>query len=544
MLFNSYGFIFAFFPLVLAGLFLCRRLEGKRSPAESETGEKGKKRFRFGEGSLEKGYLLAVSLIFYGWSCPEYLPVLVGSMAVNYGLGWQMQNPDRGKKTDSRRKGLLAAGIAFNLALLCFFKYRDTGGFVPLGISFFTFTQIACLMECYRWNLGGMGVLSYGVYVSFFPKMMQGPIALPGEFFSQADGKKRSADWERIYRNLFLFILGLSKKALLADTLGKAVDFGYGNLAALNSGDALIVMLSYTLQLYFDFSGYCDMAMGIAGMMGYELPLNFDSPYKASNILEFWKRWHITLTGFFTKYLYIPLGGNRKGRMRTYVNCLIVFFLSGVWHGAGWQFIVWGMMHGVLFVLTRARRDAGQNTGHAARNEVRRDAGRETGDGRKSNVSSAEAGTERDDTPDARTGRRGGRGWLAHALCVLATFLYVNIAWIFFRAPSVKEAVALIKNIAGFSFGRINWGLAGCFNLDEFWYVIKVLRIDSWQYAHYILMVLFLTAVLLLVFFAKTAVRAAREVKPGVVSSFIMAVLFVWSVISFSGVSTFLYVNF
>lgn len=572
MLFNSYGFIFAFFPLVLAGLFLCRRLEGKRSPAEFET---GKKKFRFGEGSLEKGYLLAVSLIFYGWRCPEYLPVLVGSMAVNYGLGWQLQNtgcgrdtqmrnpagqagnpkagsgwrqsesgPDRGKKTDVRRKGLLAAGIAFNLALLCFFKYRDTGGFVPLGISFFTFTQIACLMECFQRNLGGMGVLSYGVYVSFFPKMMQGPIALPGEFFSQADRKKRSADWERIYRNLFLFILGLSKKALLADTLGKAVDFGYGNLAALNSGDALIVMLSYTLQLYFDFSGYCDMAMGIAGMMGYELPLNFDSPYKASNILEFWKRWHITLTGFFTRYLYIPLGGNRKGRMRTYVNCLIVFFLSGVWHGAGWQFIVWGMMHGVLFVLTRARRDAGHDAGLAARNEVRREAGRETGDGRKSNVSSAEAGTAGDDTPDACTGRRGVRGWLAHALCVLATFLYVNIAWIFFRAPSVKEAVALIKNIAGFSFGRINWELAGCFNLDEFWYVIKVLRIDSWQYAHYILMVLFLTAVLLLVFFAKTAVRAAREVKPGVVSSFIMAVLFVWSVISFSGVSTFLYVNF
>ncbi len=579
MLFNSYGFIFAFFPLVLAGLFLCRRLEGKRTLAEFET---GKKKFRFGEGSLEKGYLLAVSLIFYGWRCPEYLPVLVGSMAVNYGLGWQMQNPDfsgtkrvrtlaenpksgfgrqrsdcgkdLGKKADIRQKGLLAAGIAFNLALLGVFKYRDTGGFVPLGISFFTFTQIACLTECCRRNLKGVGALSYGVYVSFFPKMMQGPIALPGEFFSQADGKKRNADWEKIYRNLYLFILGLSKKALLADTLGKAVDFGYGNPAALNSGDALIVMLSYTLQLYFDFSGYCDMAMGIAGMMGYELPLNFDSPYKASNILEFWKRWHITLTGFFTRYLYIPLGGNRKGRVRTYVNCLIVFFLSGIWHGSGWQFIVWGMMHGALFVLTRAWQDAGKDAaGHDARKDaVGRDAGHDagraagekTGDGRGSNAPSAEAGTVGDNAPGARTGLWGIRSRLVHALCVLATFLYVNIAWIFFRAPSVKEAVALIKNIAGFSFGRINWELAGCFNLDEFWYVIKVLRIDSWQYAHYILMVLFLAAVLLLVFFAKTAVCAAREVKPGVMSSFIMAVLFVWSVISFSGVSTFLYVNF
>lgn len=493
MLFNSYRFVFLFFPLVLAGLALCRKAENN---------------FLCGKRNLEKGYLLAVSLIFYGWLHPEYLPVLAGSMAVNYSLGWQMGNEETTAEkgsdgVDRRKKRALSVGIVFNLGLLGIFKYADTGGYVPLGVSFFTFTQIAYLMECYRGNLKEVSALSYGLYVSFFPKMMQGPIALPGEFLDQTDREKKRFDWERIYRNLYLFVLGLSKKVLLADTLGKAVDFGYGNLAALNSGDGLIVMLSYTLQLYFDFSGYCDMAMGIAGMMGFELPLNFDSPYKAPNILEFWKRWHMTLTRFFTKYLYIPLGGNRKGKARTYVNCLIVFFLSGIWHGAGWQFIVWGMMHGILFVITRAWKDTGRQAG----------------------------GT-------------GLRGRMLHFLCVFATFLYVNVAWIFFRASSVKEAAALIKTIAGFSFGRINWELAGCFNLDEFWYVIKVLRLDGWQYAHYILMVLFLAVVLIMIFFGKSAVRFAREVKPGVVSAVVMTVLFVWSVISFSGVSTFLYVNF
>lgn len=475
MLFNSYGFVFAFFPLTLVGYYICI---------------KAGTAFRGGAYgvSIANGFLLTASLIFYGWVHPEYLPVLIGSMAVNYGLYRQIEH-------SRRKKQVLIAGVFFHLALLACFKYIGTGDFVPLGVSFFTFTQIAFLMECYRGNLKQVSILSYGLYVSFFPKMIQGPIALPGEMLPQFTKVNKQIDWERVYRNLYLFILGLFKKVLIADTLGKAADFGYANLAALNSGDGIIVMLSYTLQLYFDFSGYCDMAMGIAGILGIELPLNFNSPYKAADIIEFWKGWHITLTRFFTKYLYIPLGGNRKGKGRTYLNCLIVFFLSGIWHGAGWQFIVWGMMHGVLYVLTRAWRDAG---------------------GRK----------------------------LKHAVGVFLTFLYVNVAWIFFRAPSVKDAISLIKTIVSFRFGRINWDLAGCFNLDEFWYVIKVLRLDSWQYANYILMVMILTAVLLLVFFGKNAVTYVKKVKPDMIHVILLVLLFVWSVLSFSGVSSFLYVNF
>lgn len=443
-----------------------------------------------------KVFLLAASLVFYGWLHPEYLPVLVASMAINYGLFRQMERAEHKKRA-------LVAGLLINVGTLACFKYVGTGDFVPLGISFFTFTQIAFLMECYRGNLREVKMLSYGLYVSFFPKMMQGPIALPEEMLSQFEKDEKGIEWERIYRCLYLFVLGLFKKALLADTLGKAVDFGYANLTSLHSLDGVIVMLSYTLQLYFDFSGYCDMAMGAAGLLGVELPLNFDSPYKASNILEFWKGWHITLTRFFTKYLYIPLGGNRKGKSRTYLNCLIVFAISGIWHGAGWQFLIWGLMHGVLYVVTRAWKDFRKGGGKAEH-----------------------------------------KNKILHGICVFLTFLYVNIAWIFFRAPSIRDAMELIKTIFSCRISRINWGLADCFNLDEFWYAIKVAGIDGWQYAHYILMVLLLAGMLLLVFFGENAVKAAKKAKPNVRNVIFMTVLFVWSILSISGVSSFLYVNF
>lgn len=484
MLFNSYGFLFLFLPLALVGFGICKWL-GRKLWGEAD------------KGRLGILFLLGASFVFYGWNRPAYLPVLVCSMAVNYGLSWQMERTPHKKQT-------LAAGVLFNVGALACFKYLGTGDFVPLGVSFFTFTQIAFLMECYRGSLKGVKALPYGLYVSFFPKIMQGPIALPEEMLPQFENVPQKADWERIFRCLYLFIIGLFKKVLIADTLGKGVDFGYANLAALNAGDGLIVMLSYTLQLYFDFSGYCDMAMGIAGLFGFDLPLNFDSPYKASNIMEFWKGWHITLTRFFTKYLYIPLGGNRKGKGRTYLNCLMVFLVSGIWHGSGLQFVVWGMMHGILFVVTRAWKDR------------RREKGKE----------------------------KSGENKIVRGICVLLTFLYVNGAWIFFRAPSVQEGLALFGKIFSGGFGRINWELAGCYNLDEFWYVIKVLGVDRLPCAHYILMFLFLALLLLVVFFGQNAVNIAKKAKPGVWNILIMTILLVWSVLSFSGVSSFLYVNF
>lgn len=489
MLFNSYAFVFLFFPCCLIGYYLAKR-SGRQAAA--------------------KGVLVLMSLWFYGFLQPANIPVLLCSMAVNYGIYLWMQS----RKEKPEKRIPIGIGICCNLLLLFAFKYTGSV-FVPLGISFFTFEQIAFLMECYRGNLKKVSALDYGVYITFFPKLLEGPIALPEEMLGQLSEKeKKPFDWEGFFRALCLFVLGLSKKVLLADTLGSAADYGYQNLAALNAGDGLIVMLSYTLQLYFDFSGYCDMAMGVAGMLGFRLPLNFKSPYQASDIMEFWKGWHITLTRFFTKYLYIPLGGNRKGKGRTYLNTLLVFLISGIWHGAGITFIIWGMMHGVLYVITRALREKN----FAVKNNAEIKQEKETGKALPKKI--------------------------IKGCKVLATFLYVNVAWIFFRAPSVKEALDLLKTICSLQFGRLNWNLAGCFNLDEFWYVIKVLRLDSNPYAHYLLMVLILAVALLIVFFAKTAVTISEKIKPTVWNMLILSVLFVWCVVSFSEVSSFLYLNF
>lgn len=498
MLFNSYVFVFLFFPLTLIGFYSCKKI---------------------GKALHAKAFLVLMSLWFYCFADVRNLPVLLISMAVNYGIFCSMQNVlKQEKEKGNKGKMWLAAGVVCQLGSLIFFKYTGSP-FVPLAISFFAFSQIAFLVEGYKGTIKQTGLLDYAFYVTFFPKLIQGPIALPAEMEGQVEESVgKPFDWESFYRNLCLFILGLSKKVLLADTFGSAVNLGYTSLTSLNTKDAWVVILSYTLQLYFDFSGYSDMAMGAAGMLGFRLPVNFASPYKAANILEFWKGWHISLTRFFTKYLYIPLGGNRKGKGRTYLNILLVFLLSGIWHGAGVTFVIWGMMHGVLNVITRWWQEKKGSLKKTSYEEER---------GQKNSEE-----------------KRGIWKKGKHALAVVATFLYVNIAWVFFRAPSVKEALTLLKEAFSFSFGRMNKNLAGCFNLEEFWYVIKILGLDSWQYAHYILMILFLLVALWIVFWGKTALQISREIKPGIVVTTAMAILFVWCVITFSQVSTFLYVNF
>lgn len=475
MLFHSYAFVFLFFPLCIAGFYCCKAITVK-----------------WGKEWLLKLFLILMSLWFYGFLQPANLPVLLVSMAVNYGLYCLMEKKEQ-------KKFLLVTGLFLNLAALFFFKYTGSS-FVPLGISFFTFSQIAVLMEAYRGNLKEMKAADYGVYITFFPKLIQGPIALPEEFLTGLSRScKQKLQWDMVYRGSVLFVLGMAKKVILADTLGGAVDYGYAGLSSLHSLDAVIVMLSYTLQIYFDFSGYCDMAMGISEILGFSLPLNFNAPYQAENIIDFWKGWHITLTRFFTKYLYIPLGGNRKGEGRMYLNTLIVFFISGIWHGAGLQFIVWGLMHGVLYVITR-------------RLQKGKEEKKSTG--------------------------------IKKAVSTFLTFLYVNLAWVFFRASSVKEALTLLGTILRFQWVRADYSLADYFNRDEFWYVIKVLHIDGWQYAHYILMVLMLAFALILVFAGKPAAVLAEKVKPRVLTSVLLAVLFVWCVLSFSQVSSFIYFNF
>lgn len=566
MVFNSFSFLFAYLPIVLISFWVSRRYLGRQ---------------------WADVCLIVASLVFYGWNYPKCLPVLLGSLIVNYAWGCflyrdltKKPKAARGKaveknaertvaktveKTGSvpddfnrRRKCMLGAGIVLNVAVLGFFKYARL---LPAlqgieldapGISFFTFTQIAFLVETYRGNIVPMGMSEYGLYVSFFPKLMQGPIMLPEDFQVQRSDEKpteqRSNEklteekkkrtravlenlalcstqtkdewWEKLLRNVILISLGLFKKVILADTLGQAVAAGFENVTALHAVDAWVVMLSYTLQLYFDFSGYCDIAMGVAAFFGYDLPLNFDSPYKAVNIMDFWKRWHKTLTDFLTNYVYIPLGGNRKGAFRMYVNFLIVFLVSGIWHGAGWQFVVWGMMHGVLYVITRAV------SGYSRRKETQVAGGRTVREG------------------CTNTNNHGLLRRLSHGVRVLLTFLYVNIAWVFFRASSVKEGVQFLRRLLTGGTGKVSRMIAEAFNLDEFWYVIKVLHLDQSSNSYFYVMVLLLIACLLFIWFSPNAVQIAKKCRLNAAVVLLAAVLFVWSVISFSGVSTFLYFNF
>ncbi len=532
MLFNSYIFIFLFFPLCLLGFYGLRKVNS----------------------TWAKIWLTGFSLWFYGYFNIRYLYIMVLSILLNYGAYRLMMRA--GSVTDSEisesrnlsflnKKAILITGVSLNLLLLFYFKYFDFfienmnavfGSSValrnivlPLGISFFTFQQISFLADTYRGELKECSFVDYALFVSFFPQLIAGPIVTHDEMLPQFKemGTKRF-DEDNFCRGLFIFILGMGKKVLIADTFGVAVDAGYGMLCELGSVDAVLIMLFYTLQLYFDFSGYCDMAIGIGKMMDIDITVNFNSPYKACNIIDFWKRWHITLSRFFTKNIYIPLGGNRKGNVRMYANLFLVFFLSGLWHGAGWNYILWGVMHGVLYCVTRW---------------VQKRAGRR----REQRLTGADRIAEERLLQEAMPGNsllaRIGTG-VVHVLKVLLTFFYVNAAWVFFRSESIGQALALFKRMFTGGLAIPSEIIAEAFNLDEFWYVLKILHVTDFTYSKYILMVAFTIVILLVTFFGKNVQEMAKKWKMSVVSAIILAVVFVWCVVSLSGVSTFLYFNF
>ncbi len=342
MLFNSYIFIFLFLPICLLGYFLINK-----------TGH-------FKIGHL---FLLAMSLWFYGYFNPRYLLVIIASVLINYLLYlWIKAWPGR--------KIPMITGVVINLGLLFYFKYMDFfidnvnrifktdlaffNIALPLGISFFTFQQISFIVDSYRGEVDSYDFLTYASYVTFFPQLIAGPIVTHDELIPQLqDESKKHFSWDNMAVGLFVFAMGLGKKVLLADVFASAVDYGFGNVPSLGIVNALLVIIGYSFQLYFDFSGYSDMAIGIGRMLNIDLPANFDSPYKSFTINEFWKRWHMTMTRFFTRYVYIPLGGSRKGALLTYFNLFIVFFLSGLWHGAAWTYVVWGVLNGIFCIFCR-----------------------------------------------------------------------------------------------------------------------------------------------------------------------------------------------
>lgn len=502
MLFNSYIFVFIFFPVCLIGYYSLVHWQKQ---------------------SLAQLFLIAMSFWFYGYFQVNYLLIMLFSIALNYTFHRLLSHP----VSRMYSQCLLALAVAANLGILFYFKYYDFfianinaafgSSFVlrhiilPLGISFFTFQQIGFLVDTYRGEVRNCSLRPYVLFVVFFPQLIAGPIVNQSEMLPQFERMtEKRFDWEKFARGFFLFVMGMFKKVILADTFGAGVDFGYANLDMLGRMDAILLIVFYSLQLYFDFSGYCDMARGIGSMLGIEIPENFRSPYRAVNIVDFWKRWHITLNRFFTRYLYIPLGGNRKGMACMYGNLLLIFLLSGLWHGAGWNYIVWGMLHGILYVMTRWWQE------QQRRLERRRlDAGREW------------------HLPFKMT-------WVSRILL----FAYIGIAWVYFRAESIAQANGLLMIALHGKMQKLSMELAECFRLDELWYVLKVLHLDAMAYSRYILMFFMLAVGICLAMFSKNAAEIANRIKGKTVTAVLTGIVFVWCILSFSGVSTFLYFNF
>lgn len=499
MLFNSYIFIFLFLPLTLAGWYFLNKLEKYRGA---------------------QAFLAAMSLWFYAYFDASYLLIILASCFVNYGFSFVLT-----KKGGERfRKGILILGCAVNLGLLGYFKYYDfflenlnmlfSTDFtlkhilLPLGISFFTFQQLSFVIDRCRGNAPHYSFLDYLNFVTFFPQLIAGPIVLHSELVPQfQDKEKRKFDAGSFAQGTAFFVIGMGKKVLLADTLAGAVNYGFSDISGLDSVSALLVALGYTFEIYFDFSGYCDMAIGLGKMFRIEIPDNFNAPYKSASVKEFWRRWHMTLGRFFTTYVYIPLGGSRKGKVRTVVNTMVVFLLSGLWHGANWTFVFWGFLHGVGVSV---------NSLFMGRN------------GRK-----AEAASDR-------------KKKAVKCFRQAVTFLYVCFAFVFFRSDSMADGLLFMKRLFSFELNGSVFAVAESLKVPEIYIVTKVLSMKAPQLLTVVnlLVLLFLFAVSVFVLSRK---RTRELVENSTWSSgftFAMSVLFVWAVLSLSGVSTFLYFNF
>jgi D-alanyl-lipoteichoic acid acyltransferase DltB (MBOAT superfamily) len=367
-----------------------------------------------------KAWLVLASLFFYGYWNPNYLLLILSSMLVNFALGTALhrtkKNHNHKLHHQPQRKSILIGGILFNLGLLGYFKYVDffiqninwafDSGVaplelaLPLAISFFTFQQIAYLVDSYQLDTQEYEFLNYCLFVTFFPQLIAGPIVHHKEMMPQfSKAKAKILNWRNISVGLFIFFIGLFKKVFIADSLAVWANAGFDTDNTLQFIEAWGTSLSYTFQLYYDFSGYSDMAIGAALMLNIKLPVNFNSPYKAQNIQDFWRRWHITLSRWLRDYVYIPLGGSRKSSVRIYINLIITFLLGGFWHGAGWTFIIWGAMHGIGMAIHRYWKNLGYRMHPFA-------------------------------------------GWMM-------TFLFINISWVFFRADSYVGALRILKSMAG-----------------------------------------------------------------------------------------------
>lgn len=492
MLFNSYEFIFAFLPITF---FIYFYLNHKRLTIAA------------------KGFLVFASLFFYSWWDIVYLPLILSSILFNYLIGTTLSKSNEDNKIGLNksfsRKSILVFGIVCNVALLGYFKYTNfflenfNGIFesniplqhiiLPLGISFFTFTQIAFLVDAYKNEVKEYDLVRYMLFVTYFPHLLAGPILHHKEMMPQFANLKNSVvNYRNIAVGLFIFSIGLFKKVIIADTFAVWANAGFDTATTLNFFEAWATSLSYTFQLYFDFSGYTDMAIGISLMFNIKLPVNFNSPYKALNIQDFWRRWHMTLSRFLRDYIYIPLGGNKNGNFRTYVNLMATFVIGGFWHGAGWTFLFWGFLHGLALCIHRVWTKLGFKMWT----------------------------------------------WLAWFI----TFNFVNIAWIFFRAKEWDDAIKVLSSM--FSLNNVMLPEKLAIKLSflteygiHFGEFIKNIRGDNLTF-------FWIMSVFILILFSKNSIEKWKEFRTSLFSFLITMILLIVSLGVANEFSEFLYFNF
>lgn len=503
MLFNSYIFIFIFLPAVLLGWFGLNKVK---------------------KYELAKIFLTGMSLWFYGYFNTYYLFIIVFSILVNYFISFLMTFS---KTLLTQRIGLIT-GILTNLAILFYFKYYDffieninylfrsdynlKHILLPLGISFFTFQQLSFIIDRCKGKAEHYSFMNYATFVTFFPQLIAGPIVLYKEMIPQfEDRKKRAFNISNFAKGISLFVLGLGKKVLLADVLALVTNFGFEQTYFLDSPSTLLVILAYTFQIYFDFSGYSDMAMGLGYMFNIVLPVNFNSPYKSCSVKELWQRWHITLSRFFVTYVYIPLGGSKKGNKRALLNTLIIFTLSGLWHGANWTYIAWGTMQGLLVVW--------DNLGIVG---------------------------IRNHTAEGFAGKKPVLFQIPKWLGWFFTFSFFNLSLFFFRSQSMTYAFQMFKNLFSFKNTGYIYKLSANMDIPEFYIIKQMITMFAPHMLNtaYLLFFLIILAVSAFALTRKNSLQIVEGTNYNSRFCWCITVVFIWCLISFSQVSTFIYFNF
>lgn len=473
MNFNSYEFVLFFLPVFLIGYFLLNKVNNS---------------------FYSKCYVLFMSIFFYGYRNINNLFIIFFYILVNYMFINKLYS----------NKKIYILNLTLNILFLLFCKIENLFSsylfdqklyfIFPLSVSFYLFSHIMIATEKYNGKIQTLSLFDYSIYILFFPKMIQGPLTEPSFLLEQLNNNNnKNINWDNILYGFILFIIGLAKKILLADIFASAVEWGWARLESIDTINAMIIILSYTLEIYFDFSGYSDMAQGISKMMNIEIPSNFDYPYGSYNISQFWKKWHISLSDFFKRYIYIPLGGNKKGKLKSYINTMIVFIVSGLWHGFNINYLVWGVLNGVLLIISKMI---------------------------------------------SKTYNK-----LPKIIEWLLNFTIINALWIVFNSDSINSVFLIMKNILQFRFNKINEELIMCFSFSELDFVSKNIEFIRIFKSSRIYVFLYLSIGLFLSIFGNRykhyLIKSNSKIK-----YCILLLLFLFSLLSLSNMNSFVYESF